>query len=460
MKGETFMEPTKMLIVDDSAVVRKSLTKLLEEMGAHVTAAEDGEQGLEAALTKQFDLIITDVEMPKMGGYTLCLKLKNNPNTRGIPIIILSTQDSEEAIERGFQAGATAYLSKSEAMAQLKKTIGEVLDKSSFMHERTILVVDDSKTIRFLVDKGLSEAGFHVLTATNGKEALDMIKIREPDLILSDINMPEMDGIEFCKQVKADPDWAAVPFVVMSSHSERSLVRGMIDHGATTYIVKPFNLDQLVITIENLLSDSFLNLLKEKERLVSERKMMLKSVIGIVTALEARHSYAEGHSKRVAKIVAGMAEVMKMNPDEIEMLKIAAKIHNLGYIAVPDKILLKPGKLTVEEYDVMKKHSAVGAEIIGTNPALKDIVPALRSHHERYDGFGYPDGLKKEEPHLWARMIAVADTFDAITSLRPYRSAQSREYAMDTIKEIRGAQLCPKCVDAFLTWLETAPKKL
>ncbi|MCK5308766.1 MAG: response regulator, partial [Zetaproteobacteria bacterium] len=98
------MEPTKMLIVDDSAVVRKSLTKLLEEMGAQVTAAEDGEQGLEVALTKQFDLIITDVEMPKMGGYTLCLKLKNNPSTRGIPIIILSTQDSEEAIERGFQA--------------------------------------------------------------------------------------------------------------------------------------------------------------------------------------------------------------------------------------------------------------------------------------------------------------------------------------------------------------------
>jgi len=460
MKGETFMEPTKMLIVDDSAVVRKSLTKLLEEMGAQVTAAEDGEQGLEAALTKQFDLIITDVEMPKMGGYTLCLKLKNNPSTRGIPIIILSTQDSEEAIERGFQAGATAYLSKSEAMSKLKKTIGEVLDKSSFMHERTILVVDDSKTIRFLVEKGLSEAGFHVLTATNGKEALDMIKIKEPDLILSDINMPEMNGIEFCKQVKADSDWAAVPFVVMSSHSERSLVRGMIDQGATTYIVKPFNLDQLVITIENLLSDSFLNLLKEKEQLNSERKMMLKSVIGIVMALEARHSYAEGHSKRVAKIVAGMAEAMKMKAEDIEMLKIAAKIHNLGYIAVPDKILLKPGKLTVEEYDVMKEHPVVGAEIIGANPALKDIVPALRSHHERYDGFGYPDGLKKEEPHLWARMIAVADTFDAITSLRPYRSGQSREYAIDTIKEIRGTQLCPKCVDVFLTWFETAPKKL
>jgi response regulator RpfG family c-di-GMP phosphodiesterase len=460
MRGERFMEPTKILIVDDSAVVRKSLIKLLEEMGAKVTAAEDGEQGLDIALSNQFDLIITDVEMPKMGGYTLCLKLKNNPSTRGIPIIILSTQDSDEAIERGFQAGATAYISKSEAMSQLKKTIGEVLDKSSFKQERSILVVDDSKTIRFLVEKGLSEAGFHVLTATNGKEGLKMIKIKEPDLILSDINMPEMDGIEFCKHVKADPDWAAVPFVVMSSHSERSLVRGMIDQGATTYIVKPFNLEQLVVTIENLLSDSFLNLLKDKERLDSERKMMLKSIIGIVMSLEARHSYAEGHSRRVAKIVSGMAEEMKMKPEDIEMLKIAAKIHNLGYISVPDKILLKPGKLTVEEYDVMKEHPVVGAEIIGTNPALKDIVPALRNHHERYDGFGYPDGLKKDEPHLWARMIAVADTFDAITSIRPYRSAQSREYAIDTLNEVRGIQLCPECVDVFLTWLESAPKKL
>jgi len=460
MREGAFMEPTKILIVDDSAVVRKSLLKLLEEMGAQVTAVEDGEQGLEAALTGQFDLIITDVEMPKMGGYTLCLKLKNTPSTRGIPIIILSTQDSDEAIERGFQAGATAYISKSDAMSQLKKTIGEVLDKSSFKQERTILVVDDSKTIRFLVEKGLSEAGFHVLTATNGKEALEMIKIKEPDLILSDINMPEMDGVEFCKQVKADTDWAAVPFVVMSSHSERSLVRGMIDQGATSYIVKPFNLEQLVVTIENLLSDSFLNLLKEKERLDSERKMMLKSVIGIVMALEDRHSYAEGHSKKVARIVSGMAEEMKMEEDEIEMLKIAAKIHNLGYIAVPDKILLKPGKLTVEEYNVMKEHPVVGAEIIGANPALKNILPALRNHHERYDGFGYPDGLKKDESHLWARMIAVADTFDAITSIRPYRSAQSRENAIDTIKEIRGTQLCPQCVDVFLTWIESAPKKL
>ena len=195
------MDATRILIVDDSAVVRKSLIKLLEEAGAEVTAAEDGEKGLEIALAQSFDLIITDVEMPKLGGYALCLKLKNNPATRSIPVIILSTQDSDEAIERGFQAGATAYISKSEAMSHLKKTIEKVLNKSTFKQERTILVVDDSKTIRFLVEKGLSEAGFHVLTATNGKEGIDLVKIRPPDLILSDINMPEMNGMEFCKQL-------------------------------------------------------------------------------------------------------------------------------------------------------------------------------------------------------------------------------------------------------------------
>jgi len=453
------IDATKILIVDDSAVVRKSLTKLLEEAGAAVTAAEDGEQGLEKALAEAFDLIITDVEMPKLGGYALCLKLKNNPATRSTPVIILSTQDSDEAIERGFQAGATAYISKSEAMAQLKKTIEKVLDKSTFKQERTVLVVDDSKTIRFLVEKGLSEAGFHVLTATNGKEGLDMVKIRTPDLILSDINMPEMNGVDFCKQVKSDPEWAKVPFVVMSSHSERSLLRGMIEQGATTYIVKPFNLDQLVVTIENLLSDHFLQLLEEKERLDDERKMMLESVISIVTALEARHEYARGHSEAVGRIVTGMAKAMKLPAEDIEMLKIAAKIHNLGYVAVPDKILLKPGKLTEEEYGIMKQHTVVGAHILESNPALKDIMPALRNHHERYDGSGYPDGLKKEEIHLWARMIAVADTYKAVTSVRPYRSGQAKEKALELIADLRGNRLCPKCVDVFLELINKNPSK-
>jgi len=150
---------------------------------------------------------------------------------------------------------------------------------------------------------------------------------------------------------------------------------------------------------------------------------------------------------------------MNMGPQEIEMLKIAAKIHNLGYVAVPDKILLKPGKLTDEEYAVMKQHSVVGAHILESNPALKDIIPALRSHHERYDGAGYPDRLKKEEIHLWARMIAVADTYKAITSVRPYRSAQSKEKALELISDLRGNRLCPKCVDVFLDLINKNPNR-
>jgi HD-GYP domain-containing protein (c-di-GMP phosphodiesterase class II) len=152
-----------------------------------------------------------------------------------------------------------------------------------------------------------------------------------------------------------------------------------------------------------------------------------------------------------------MGKAMKMPPEEIDMLKIAVKIHNLGYVAVPDKILLKPGKLTDEEHAVMKQHPVVGAHILKSNPALKDIIPAVRSHHERYDGAGYPDRLKKEEIHLWARMIAVADTYKALTSIRPYRSAQSKEKALELIADLRGNRLCPKCVDVFLDLVNKNP---
>jgi len=120
---------------------------------------------------------------------------------------------------------------------------------------------------------------------------------------------------------------------------------------------------------------------------------------------------------------------------------------------------LKPGKLTDEEYAVMKQHTVVGAHILESNPALRDIIPALRNHHERYDGGGYPDRLKKEEIHLWARMIAVADTYKAITSIRPYRSSQSKEKALELITDLRGNRLCPKCVDVFLELINKNPNK-
>jgi putative two-component system response regulator len=458
LTGSFMKVQTHILIVDDSLTIRRALTKQLEDLGAVVTQAADGRQGLNTALSARFDLIISDVDMPNLDGFALCERLKSNPTTRGTPVIILSSQDTEKDIEQGFRAGAAAYISKADAQTQLKGTIERVLEKSSFYKSRLVLVVDDSSAIRRIVSQALAEAGFQVIACENGKQAMKQAYDHRPDLILSDIDMPEMNGVEFCKKIHDDPELAAVPFVMMSSNSDRAVMRRLLQLGATGYLVKPFNLEQLVITVEKLLSDHFVILLKEKERLDGERKMMLASITSLIAALEARDTYTRGHSEAVAMILAEMGARMNGDPEEKEALQIAGKLHDLGKIGVPDSILLKPGRLSDEEFAIIKEHPVIGASILSSIPSMKPLLPVILHHHERFDGKGYPDGLKGTQVNLWARMTAVADTYHALTSDRPYRQGMSHERAMTIIEEVRGTQLCPDCVDVFKSLVDDSPQ--
>jgi putative two-component system response regulator len=299
------------------------------------------------------------------------------------------------------------------------------------------------------VTQALEEAGFKVTAAENGKQALKCIGEHRPDLIISDVDMPEMNGIDFCKILHADPSLAVIPFVIMSANSDRSMMRRLLYLGAASYLVKPFNLEQIVITVERLLSDHFLILLKEKERLDTERKMMLDSITSLIAALEARDPYTRGHSETVAKLVEEMGRGMNIDAEGIESLAIAGRLHDIGKIGVPDSILLKPGRLSEAEFVVIRQHPTIGASILGAIPSIKPLLPVILHHHERFDGHGYPKGLKGGEIMLWARMTAVADTFHALISDRPYRRGMSHEQAMDIIEDVRGTQLFPDCVEAL-----------
>ena len=447
----------KILVVDDSAIIRRALTKQLEQFGADVTQAEDGQQGLQRALDADFDLIISDVEMPNLDGYGFCAQLKGNPRTRGIPVIILSSLDAERDIEMGFKAGAAAYVSKSDANIHLDETVERVLAESRFHRSRLILVVDDSAIIRNLVVQALEQAGFRVMAAGNGKEALKRVEDCLPDLVISDINMPEMNGVDLCKRFHADPFLSSIPFVIMSSNSDRAVMRRLLYWGAASYLIKPFNLEQIVITVEKLLSDHFRILLKDKENLDNERKMMLASITSLIVALEARDSYTKGHSESVAGILAAMGSLMGTDPDDIDTLRIAGRLHDIGKIGVPDHVLLKPGRLTDDEFAVIKSHPTIGSSILGAIPSMQPILPVIVHHHERFDGKGYPSGLKGASIPLWARMTAVADTYDALTSNRPYRQGIRHADAMSIIEDVRGTQLCPDCVDVFKRLPECSP---
>ncbi len=447
------MSDRRILIVDDSAMFRTSMKKILASMNAEIVLAEDGQEGLNLALQENFDIVVSDIDMPKINGIDLCRTLKKNPTTQRTPVVMVSTFDSESDVDKGFQAGASAYLSKYEIQNRLFETVESVLSKSKFKRERLVMVVDDSRVVLQIVEKGLAEAGFKVITAENGKKALQLLDTLKPDLILTDIEMPDVNGFEFCGTVHTNPELSTVPIVAMSSKTDRGYMKRMLQNGASAYLCKPFNIDELVILVEKMMSDQFHMLLMERERLDSERNLMIASITSLITALEARDNYTRGHSEAVGRIVSGMLGIAGASQKEIETVTIGGRLHDIGKIGVRDEILLKPGRLTEQEFAHIKKHPVIGANIIKSIPSFSDVIPIVLSHHERLDGKGYPQGLKGDNIHLWARMTAVADTYHSLTSDRPYRKGMVKGKALQIIEDATGTQLCPNCVDLFFSWI-------
>ncbi|WP_319469502.1 response regulator [uncultured Pseudodesulfovibrio sp.] len=446
--------PARILVVDDSKSVRFALQTNLVEAGFEVVLGVDGEDGLKRALHGDFDLIVTDVDMPKMDGIELCSRLKAEFKTSHIPIIVLSTRDSDKQVEDGFRVGADAYLSKAGDMQENIGRIRDVLQARSFLTGSRILVADDSSSIRLFLKAELSNEGFIVETVADGKQALERVPDFKPDLIISDLMMPEMDGSDLCRALKKDERFSRIPVIIMSTLSDKPLMRRLMREGAATFLVKPFSVAQLSIVIEEIFSSNFRLLLEEKERLQMEHELTLAAIASLVQALEARDSLTRGHSERVALIAVGIGEELGYDQSELDRLLLIGRLHDLGKIGVRDDVLLKESRLDATEFEHVKAHSSMVADILRPIESLHDILEVTLSHHERWDGKGYPDGLKGEDIPFKARIISVADVFEAVTSERPYRDSMPKRVAVDIIREERGKQLCPTCVDAFLRWYE------
>jgi len=437
------LDGRRILVVDDSRAIRHALAQALSAHGAIVSQAVDGHDGLACAKSGEFDLVISDVDMPRLNGLEFCARLRQEAAGQDLPVIMLTSHDTDDDINQGFQAGASAYVSKLEGRDHFLEAVAEILERQQFRNQQVVLLVEDSMPTQALIRRGLEEAGFQVVAAGDGRQALALLAQQRPSLILSDINMPHMNGVALCRAVRADPALSTIPFVVMSADSQRQVMRQLLQLGAAAYLVKPFNIDQLVMTLDN----HFQLLLKDRERLETERRMMLAGITSLIEALEARDKYTRGHSEAVARTVVAMARQTGAGEDEIEMLRMAARLHDIGKIGIRDDVLLKPGKLTAEEFAIIKQHPVIGADILRSIPSLHEVVSIVLQHHERLDGKGYPQGLKGSEISMSARMMAVADTYDALTSDRPYRPGKSHPEAMQIIEDVRGTQLCPECID-------------
>jgi putative nucleotidyltransferase with HDIG domain len=329
-----------------------------------------------------------------------------------------------------------------------------------------ILVVDDEETIREIVCSMLGAAHFQTRQAANGVEALAILESGDEfDLVLSDLMMAEMDGIALLERAKERyPD---MPIVMVTTVHDISVALQAIHNGAYDYLPKPFEREQLLNTVRRALENRRLKRENDAyrtnlEALVAARTQQWKTALSkleesyditleaLGDALDLKDAETEHHSKRVTAYTIAIARKMGLSKEEIRVIARGAFLHDIGKMAIPDDILTKPGKLTEPEMAIMKEHCYRGYKILSRIPFLAEAAEIVYSHQERYDGLGYPRGLKGEEIPLGARIFAIADTLDAMRSDRPYRKAQSIEAVRKEIDAWSGRQFDPQIVKVFL----------
>ncbi len=324
--------------------------------------------------------------------------------------------------------------------------------------DKKILVVDDEENIRMLISEHLKSNGYNCSIAANGKEALEKLERDNFELVLSDIKMPVMDGIELIKKIMSE--YKDIVVIMVTSVFDTSSAIEAMRIGAYDYITKPFYLDNLLLSVERALERRRLikenreyqqNLeLRVEEQTKEIRNTFLNAIEALAQALEAKDPYTNGHSKRVTDISIIIGKKKGLDNQNLDKLKLAGILHDIGKIGVTEEILNKPSKLTKEEYQCIITHPEIGAKILDYLIKDKEIIDIIKHHHEFYNGRGYPDRLKGNEIPLGARILTVADTFDAMTSTRPYRNALSFEYAYDELKRCKGTQFDPEIVDVIL----------
>ena len=328
-----------------------------------------------------------------------------------------------------------------------------------------ILIVDDLASIRKIVYRKLVSEGYECKEVPDGDTALEAISEYEYDLVLLDVSMPGKSGIEVLNEIISRcPDTSVI---MVTSRDDADTVIETMKMGAYDYIIKPVNLNELPIRVRKALDRRKLVLENKEYRLHLEDKVkeqtekihdaFLNSITSLAFALEARDKYTSGHSQRVSKIALLMCRRLGLKQDYTEKVTLAGLVHDIGKIGIKESILMKTDELTDEEYSHIMAHSVIGEHIL--KPAIDDeeILKIVRHHHERYNGTGYPDGPTGQHIPLGARILAVADIYDAMTSDRPYRKAMKPNVAIDELKKQSRHMFDPVVVNAFFNVVSGSP---
>ncbi len=336
----------------------------------------------------------------------------------------------------------------------------------------TIMVVDDEERVRRVMKIQLERAGYNVITVGDGRQAMELLGQVDVDVVITDIRMPRVTGDQILRYVKTHAP--TVPVIMLTGVVDVETAVSIMRSGAYDYLVKPVKRDDLLVTIHRALQyrnivirniqlqEENIRYQRELEQKVRERTRELARALAhlrevhmdtvrvLASAIEEKDPYMRGHSNRVRILSAEMARKLGYKEMEIERIEYGALLHDIGKIAIDQRILDKPGPLTDEERRIIQEHPIIGERIISKVSFFADIAPMVRWHHERWDGLGYPDGIKGENIPLPVRILSIVDAFDAMSSDRPYRKALPLEKVLDILKSERGKQFAPDMVDLFL----------
>lgn len=294
------------------------------------------------------------------------------------------------------------------------------------MNRARVLVVDDEASNRGLVRKALEPLGYDVAEAADGEEAVQAVAARPPDLVLLDLVMPKLDGYGVLRAIKTDPRTRLIPVVMLTSHDQLVEKIRAVQIGADDYLFKPFNIAELTARVKSLVN---------LKHFTDELEHASKVVESFAICVESRDRYTGNHCKRLGAYAARVGSVLGLTDDDLRTLHLGGVLHDIGKIAISDLILNKPGRLTPDEFGLMKMHSSVGYDLLKPMRTLEKVFPLVRHHHEKLDGSGYPDGIGGAEIPLLVRITSVVDVFDALHTRRSYKEAFPIEKCLEILRE-------------------------
>ena len=308
-----------------------------------------------------------------------------------------------------------------------------------------VLIADDRESIRSLFHRLLSADGHDVVLAPDGASALAAVHRHRPDVVLLDVAMPLVDGLEVCRQLKADPATRLTPVVLVSGQTELTDRINGIEAGADDYLSKPVHPHELRARVRSL---------SRVKQLIDALDSAEAAFVALAQTIEARDPYTMGHCERLSRTAVSLGRALGLGSDDLHALHRGGYLHDIGKVGVPDSVLLKPAPLTAEESALMRRHPEIGDSLCAPLQSLRSVRPIILSHHERIDGSGYPNGLRGANVPLLAQIVGIVDVYDALTSRRPYRDALSHDEAVRfMMEETHAGRFNPRYVDAFLETL-------